>query len=1211
MEEVHSTDRLSPDAKKKDARLLELQAFAHQSRILQNWVPVSYVDKGTYSRIFRVVNRHSGQEAVLKFVPNPLDERDCCERDSSEELFHRSRFEASKREAEIMHRLLGEENIVQYLETPEYLTRTFRGYQGEEVVQYAVLICMPLYMNHNQWISQVAGNRDRLIRLGMDIAHALMVFEQKGIFHRDIKPGNILMDRDGRFRLGDVGEAKMESEQETVGFHGTRTYMAPEVYRQENRHTRMRSDHRSDLYSLGIVLYRLFNHLQFPFLTARGELIPEAQKVLARYRRKKGYDDFEGMRPGELAHALRYEGRALPPPAEADAQLARVILRACAYSKKARYQTAEAFYHALEACLNQPGRGITGRPQSFEQLVHTVLLSCEPVLAVLRPVFDKLKPMARKALGVFGALPQLVRPVWKRFAQKAAALPQKLRRPRKKQAEAVPVQAMVDDEATVNQDTVAPDPRQWEAPAVNAAPPEPEIETPLAAEPQEPDILLNPEAAQALYQQLFSALPDMPERKPEETKPEAPAEEPPAQRAVPEEVQRELDRVLGRTQPKQPVAPEPEKPESQAQTTARKPRRKAGWLRIAALLAPCLLALCSWVAADYLQSHVNVNGVQMELTDSDTWMVVDVDSASRRVTIPRTWKDKPVTEIGVGAFWGKWTLASVTLPDTLRVIHSQAFGHSGLREIVIPYGVTTIADEAFVNAEYLTTVIIPPTVEIIGKDAFKNCSKADLRVAENSRAHHYMIRNKLPCSILQPADLALTLPGTFITAEGIALEQTKNASWRIVSVNSGAETLELPGEVNGLPVTEIGSLDLHNCPRLRELTVPAAIETVDVLAFKSWKAQNRTLHAPPGSPAIAQAVHDGVSVYVSGVARELTTEDGLRAVQSGSAGWIIAGCDQEKDKLTLPDTILGLPVTAIGKGAFSGCEWLKSITLSQSLTAIGEEAFANCTRLKSAALPDGLVSIGRNAFFNCNALGRVNLGAAVARIDGNPFASSSARAYVAEDNPVFSAKNSLLINNQTHTLVACFIREDKQIRVPDGVVTIGEYAFCDRETLQKIVLPESLMFIKHHAFYDCDNLRTLQLPGNVRAIDEYAFALCRNLRTITLPDSLSAIGEYAFSQCARLPSITLPHSVQYLNRGVFEGCKALEEVQAAGSIRRVEEEAFLGCQRLKSFTILRTTAYIGKRAFEGCEALTLTVVQGTNGELYARNNGIPYQTISD
>jgi len=80
----------------------------------------------------------------------------------------------------------------------------------------------------------------------------LEICEQKRIIHRDIKDENIFVTSDGKFKLGDFGIAKELTRLSLASsIRGTPLYMAPEVYRGKPY------DSRSDLYSLGIVMYKL------------------------------------------------------------------------------------------------------------------------------------------------------------------------------------------------------------------------------------------------------------------------------------------------------------------------------------------------------------------------------------------------------------------------------------------------------------------------------------------------------------------------------------------------------------------------------------------------------------------------------------------------------------------------------------------------------------------------------------------------------------------------------------------------------------------------------------------------------------------------------------------------------------------------------------------------------------------------------------------
>lgn len=175
----------------------------------------------------------------------------------------------------------------------------------------------------------IAASPNEIIRLGMDLSSALMACQKKNILHRDIKPGNVMMAADGNFKLGDFGVArKLEEQNSQLTRTGTYSFMAPEVYNSQNY------DARADIYSVGMVLYWLLNRYCGPFLPLPPNIPTAAEQ--------------------EQASQYRFSGTPLPAPATGSAALQQVVLKACAFDPKDRFQTPSELHRALQALYTEP-----------------------------------------------------------------------------------------------------------------------------------------------------------------------------------------------------------------------------------------------------------------------------------------------------------------------------------------------------------------------------------------------------------------------------------------------------------------------------------------------------------------------------------------------------------------------------------------------------------------------------------------------------------------------------------------------------------------------------------------------------------------------------------------------------------------------------------------------------------------------------------------
>lgn len=162
-------------------------------------------------------------------------------------------------------------------------------------------------------------------RLGVDAALALQHAHQQGVLHRDIKPNNLMLDRDAKLYITDFGLARIESETGltmTGGLVGTLRYMSPEQVLAKHQVT----DHRSDIYSLGLTLYEL--------LALRPAFDSNNRQQLLRQIALEEPEKPRVIRP------------AIPR------ELETIVLKAAEKDPADRYPTAQALADDLQRFLN-------------------------------------------------------------------------------------------------------------------------------------------------------------------------------------------------------------------------------------------------------------------------------------------------------------------------------------------------------------------------------------------------------------------------------------------------------------------------------------------------------------------------------------------------------------------------------------------------------------------------------------------------------------------------------------------------------------------------------------------------------------------------------------------------------------------------------------------------------------------------------------------
>lgn len=177
-----------------------------------------------------------------------------------------------------------------------------------------------------------------------------------------------------------------------------------------------------------------------------------------------------------------------------------------------------------------------------------------------------------------------------------------------------------------------------------------------------------------------------------------------------------------------------------------------------------------------------------------------------------------------------------------------------------------------------------------------------------------------------------------------------------------------------------------------------------------------------------------------------------------------------------------------------------------------------------------------------------------------------------------------------------------------GVKYIGGWSFRDCDSLVNLKLPNSLVTIEQYAFMDCDSLTNVEMPEELLSIEEGAFSYCRSLKNIKMPQRLKYLGVFAFSNCYSLESINIPRGLEVIEPYAFYGCSALSNVNLPQGLSCIDDGAFMYCKSLTRIEIPDSVSAMGDDIFYKCNKLTIYGSPGSAAIDYARINNIPFKT---
>lgn len=320
--------------------------------VWNEWNIEETIGSGAYGTVYRASNA-AGELSAIKVIniPSSREEEASVRREFREKAsvisFYKSLVEDYEKEIEVLESLGSCPNIVRILD----------HYKEPQGVGWRLYIRMEHLQRFADYCDITDVGESEVIDIGIQICTALEECGKHNILHRDIKPDNILVDENGCIKLADFGLARrMDNADESLSRKGTFNYMAPEVYLGRKYNS------QADIYSLGLILYRLMNRRKDPFIdiSSRVVLYKDVEQALRR----------------------RMEGDAMPAPVDASENLASIILKACAFKTSDRYTSATEMKRDLErlktGSYKKPALTNTGkrRAMATAAVATAFIISC-------------------------------------------------------------------------------------------------------------------------------------------------------------------------------------------------------------------------------------------------------------------------------------------------------------------------------------------------------------------------------------------------------------------------------------------------------------------------------------------------------------------------------------------------------------------------------------------------------------------------------------------------------------------------------------------------------------------------------------------------------------------------------------------------------------------------------------------------------------------
>lgn len=419
-----------------------------------------------------------------------------------------------------------------------------------------------------------------------------------------------------------------------------------------------------------------------------------------------------------------------------------------------------------------------------------------------------------------------------------------------------------------------------------------------------------------------------------------------------------------------------------------------------------------------------------------------------------------------------------------------------IEKIVVDEGIKTIASNAFEYCTSLKSIYLPASLKNVAQGIFGSCYNLK-EIVVDPRNEHLDSRDNSNAIIDSDIDeLVVACSATKIPST------VKSIASRAFYHCNTLEELVIPEGVE-----KIGRFAFYDCSQLKRVTLPQSLRKIDTGAFGRCNSLE-AIYIPKNvcdidERNVFQECYNLSSIIVDDANATYCSRPNSNAIVRKVDSTLIAAC--------------------------------KTTVISENVKRLGPECFFGTIK-HSIRIPKSVIEISYTAFCKCDYIDTI---------------------IVDPENPVYMSpeENNAVLTKDGKTLVlgGC------STNIPDGIESIGDYAFVGRYPKTMLKIPEGVTAIEDGAFRDCNYISDVIIPSSVRWIGQSAFKDCCNLRSVQMTSPVEYIDSYTFSGCSRLSIISIPEGVKEISNWAFDNCTSLKYVHLPSSVKVVERDAFRNC----------------------------------------------------